>query len=223
MISALPWETTSNRREFVAFYSGTMCSQLSVFLQFACSGCCMWLWSVAVLFAVLLQQADSRHRGHFQRFPLILGSHRTELEGCANWGVMWQTAFTTTSGAGQALSQRLNRLCCPGDVAGPGRGSWGVTSPTITFWCLELAQTMEAMPAAVNPTAVCCWRVACQRCNSRIRLVKQLLHSQVINRAELAAGFERMGSSGKEKDLLYWSCFTLSSQVDILCLVRVSI
>ena len=53
--------------------------------------------------------------------------------------------------------------------------------------------------------------------------MKQLLHSQVMNRPELAAGSERMGSSsGKERALPYLNCFILRSQVVVLHLVRMA-
>ena len=171
------------------------------------------------------QTADSGHKRRFRSSCWSRGSRGPLCEYCTNWRVRWQTTSTGTFGAGQAVIQRSNGLCCPGGLAdsGSGRDSWGVTSLTTSFWCLEFVQTNEAMPTAVDSKTMCHWKVACQHFRCRIRLVKQLLHSQVTNRAELAAGFERMGSSsGKERDLPYWNCFIPRSQVNVLYLVRTS-
>lgn len=172
--------------------------------------CLFWMLHTAlkvhqILFALLLQTADSGHRGHFRSSCWSLRSCGSLCEGCTNQSDVTEYIhchfWCRTSSNPEIEWITLSR-----------RSGWlwlwqrllrcHITD-NISFWCLEFVQTKEAMPTAVDPKTMCCWKVACQRFSNRIRLVKQLLHSQVMNRTEWAAGFERMGrSSGKEMSLI---------------------
>lgn len=122
------------------------------------------------------QTADSGHRGHVRSSCWSLRSYRFLCEDCTNWRVMWDYIHCC-SWCWTSSNPQMERIL-------PSRRSgwhfWGVTSLT-SLWCLEFVQIKAAVPAAVDPKPVYCWRAACQHFSNRIRLVKEAITSLIGN------------------------------------------
>lgn len=122
------------------------------------------------------QTADSGHRGRqkllliFKKLQIFvwrlykLESDVTDYIHCCSW--CWTSSNPQME---WILPSRRS-----------GWHSWGVTSLT-SLWCLEFVQIKAAVPAAVDPKPVYCWRAACQHFSNRIRLVKEAITSLTGN------------------------------------------